>query len=371
MSSPRPVIGSLALRAAFALSLLAAPAGSAQTVVKYGADFLAGGVGARALGMGGAFVAHADDVTAGYWNVAGLDALNYPEAAYMHAERFNGAVSFDYGAVAFPLNARSTVGISFFRSGVDDIANTLAAFNPDTGLPRPDPENHITFFSAADYAFFLSYARRLRENLSVGVTGKIIRRSIGDFAGAWGYSFDVGAQYQLGRVRLGLNLQDATSMIQSWSVNQEAFADFEATFGETAPQGGTELVLPVARLGAATTLPLTTDVGFTVGADLDVAFDGQRAYVFNTGDMSFHPRLGGEVTYKGIVALRGGISNVTSSGQFGTQVTPTLGAGLNVGQVDVDYGFGDFGGLQSELGYSHRVSLKVTLAQQRFQRTER
>jgi hypothetical protein len=42
-----------------------------------------------------------------------------------------------------------------------------------------------------------------------------------------------------------------------------------------------------------------------------------------------------------------------------------------VGRVALDYGFGDFGGLQSELGYSHRVSLKVTLAQERFQREGR
>jgi len=355
--------------AAFSLAFLPRQA-QAQDVVKYGADFLAGGVGARALGMGGAYVGHANDVTSGYWNVAGLQALNYPEAAYMHAERFGGIVSFDYGAFAFPITARSTVGISFFRSGVDNIANTLAAFNPDTGLPRPNPENYITYFSAADYAFFVSYARRLRENLSVGVTGKIIRRTIGDFANAWGYSFDIGAQYKIGRVQLGLNLQDATSMIQSWSVNQDQFVDFEATFGETAPQGGTELVLPVARLGAATNLPLTDDIGFTLGMDVDLAFDRQQAYALNTGDISFHPRLGGEVTYKGIVALRGGISNVTTSERYGTQLTPTIGAGLNISQVSVDYGFGDFGGLQSELGYSHRISVKLTLAQPRFQRAQ-
>lgn len=365
-------IKSFSLRAFLCTALIAVSAYgvSAQDVVKYGADFLAGGVGARALGMGGAYVAHANDVTSGYWNVAGLSALEYPEAAYMHAERFNGIVSFDYGAVAFPLTAKSTVGVSFFRSGVDDIANTLAAFNPDTGLPRPNPENFITYFSAADYAFFLSYARRVRDNLDIGVTGKIIRRSIGDFASAWGYSFDVGAQYQIGRFQLGLNVQDASSMIQSWSVNQSEFEDFEATFGETAPQGGSEMVLPVARLGGATNFALTEDVGFTVGLDLDVAFDGQEAYALNAGSMSFHPRFGGEVTYKGLVALRGGISNVTTSDRYGTQLTPTVGAGLNISQVSVDYGFGDFGGLQSELGYSHRISVKLRLEQPRFQRDQ-
>ena len=37
------------------------------------------GVGSRPLGMGGAFVGIADDVTAGYYNPAGLANLNYPQ----------------------------------------------------------------------------------------------------------------------------------------------------------------------------------------------------------------------------------------------------------------------------------------------------
>jgi len=352
----------------FLLALLATAAPQAQTVVKYGAEFLAGGVGARALGMGGAYVARANDVTAGYWNVAGLSQMQYPEGAYMHAERFSGVVSFDYAAVALPLNERSTVGISFFRSGVDDIANTLAALNPDTGLPQANTEDHITFFSAADYAFFLSYARQLREGLSAGVTGKIIRRRIGPFASAWGYSFDVGAQMRVGRFTFGANLQDATAMLQSWSVDAEAFAGFDSTFGIAAPVGGTELVLPVARLGAATDLRLTNDITLGVGLDMDVAFDGQEAYTINAGSLSFRPRVGAELVYRDVVAFRAGISDVSVSDRFGTQITPTVGAGLNLGSLDLDYGFGDFGGLQSELGFSHRVSVRYTLARNRYAR---
>jgi hypothetical protein len=353
---------------ALAILALASPVpAGAQTIVQYGAEFLAGGVGARALGMGGAYVARANDVTAGYWNVAGLDAIRYPEAAYMHAERFAGVVAFDYAAVAFPLSHRSTVGVSFFRSGVDDIANTLAALNPDTGLPRENAEDHITYFSAADYAFFLSYARRLREGLSAGVTGKIIRRRIGPFASAWGYSFDVGARMQVGRITLGANLQDATAMLQAWSVDESAFAGFDTTYGIEAPRGGTELVLPVARLGAATDITLTDDVTVGVGLDLDLAFENQ-AYTLNAGDLSLRPRIGTEVSYRGIVALRAGISDVIVSDRFGTQITPTVGAGLNMGALSLDYGFGDFGGLQSDLGYSHRVSVRYTLERERYVR---
>lgn len=336
------------------LLVLIAPAATAQTVVKYGAEFLASGVGARALGMGGAYVAHANDVTAGYWNVAGLDALTAPEGAYMHAERFNGAVSFDYAAVAYPLSERSTIGVSFVRSAVDDIANTLDAYDPATGLPRPDAQDYITYFSAADNALFLSYARHVSDRLALGASAKVVRRGIGEFASAWGYSLDVGAQLDLGRVQLGLTLQDATSMVQAWSVDQERFEQVEA---EARPVGLTEVVLPVARLGAATTTALSDDVGLTLAADLDLGFDGQKANVFNAGDVSFRPRAGAEMSYRDLLAFRAGIADVTTNERFGTQLTPTVGAGLALGALAVDYGFGDFGGLASELGYAHRVSL--------------
>ena len=59
---------------------------NAQTVIaKYAGEFMALGVGGRALGMGGAFVAVANDVTSGYYNPAGLANLNYPQAvSYTH-----------------------------------------------------------------------------------------------------------------------------------------------------------------------------------------------------------------------------------------------------------------------------------------------
>ncbi len=336
-----------------AVALSLASAGAAQTTVKYGAEFLASGVGARALGMGGAYVAHADDVTAGYWNVAGLDGLAAPEAAYMHAERFDGAVSFDYAAAAYPLSPKSTVAVSFVRSAVDDIANTLDAYDPATGQINPDD---VTYFSAADNALFVSYARGISDKLSVGASAKVIRRGVGDFASAWGYSLDVGAQLDLGRVRLGLNVQDAPGMIQSWSVDADRFAEVDE---ESRPVGLTERVLPVARLGAATVAPLSEDVGLTLAADLDLVFDGRAANVLDVGEgaVAFLPRVGAEMTYRDVLAFRAGIADVTTSERFGTQITPSVGAGVMLGPLAVDYGFGDFGGLASELGFSHRVSL--------------
>lgn len=351
----RPVVYRV-LIAGFCLAFAAGA--QAQEVVKYGADFLASGVGARALGMGGAYVAHADDATAGYWNVAGLDALATPEGAFMHAERFDGIVSFDYAAVAWPLTERSTVGVSFVRSAVDDIANTLDALDPATGLPRPDAADYVEYFSAADNALFLSYARGVTETLSLGATAKVVRRGIGDFASAWGYSVDLGAQMDVGRVRLGLNLQDVSTMVQTWSVDA---AQFEQLNEESRPVGLTEIVLPVARLGVSTVVPVSDDIGLTLAGDLDLGFDGQKANVVDAAGVSFRPRVGGELAYRNVLALRAGLSELTQNDLYGTQMTPSVGVGFALGPVNLDYGFGDFGGLSSELGYAHRISVGYRL----------
>ena len=54
-----------------------------SSLAKYGNDFLSTGAGARALGMGSAHSSLTSDVTAGYWNVAGLSKVTEPQAIYM------------------------------------------------------------------------------------------------------------------------------------------------------------------------------------------------------------------------------------------------------------------------------------------------
>lgn len=353
---------------------------SAQRIAKYGADFLAGGVDARALAMGGANVAQTRNVNSVYWNPSGLAHTEYPEVAYMHAERFAGIVSFDFAAIAYPVSHNSTVGLSFFRSGVNDIKNTLNAWDAERNQPKANPESYITSFSAADMAFLLSYARRLNQRFTVGASGKIIRRTIGDFADAWGYSFDAGAQWRGDRFMIGVQLQDLSTMLQSWSVNASAFSieetnpdtgvpyTFTEVFDQELPTGDTFLVLPVVRLGSGLVVPVSSQSTLTFGLDVDIAFDGQQANAFNLGDLSFHPRLGGEFLFRNLVALRAGINRIAQTDSYGLDIVPSVGAGIRLGPLSVDYGFGDFGGLVSDLGYSHRISAHFTWKREQFRR---
>src|SRR3569832_2005242 len=75
---------------------------------KFSNEFLSIGVGARALGMSNSYVSSANDVTAGYWNPAGLATIgNQHQVALMHSEYFAGIAKYDYGAFATRLDSSS------------------------------------------------------------------------------------------------------------------------------------------------------------------------------------------------------------------------------------------------------------------------
>ena len=153
---------------------LALPAAAQSTKTpKYSNEFLNLGVGARALGMGQVQVSLADDATAGYWNPAGLANQTHKyDGVLMHSELFSGVVKNDYAAFSMPLDDKSAIGVSVLRLGVDNIADTRNLINEYGYIDY----SKIEYFSVADYALLLSYARKVSsvEGLSVGANGKII-----------------------------------------------------------------------------------------------------------------------------------------------------------------------------------------------------
>ncbi len=86
--------------------------------------YLRMGVGARALGMGGAFVAVSDDATASYWNPAGLAKLKKNQASFMHA-RLKMDRNFDFiNYVKKNETKNEAYGFAMVRFGVDNIPET-------------------------------------------------------------------------------------------------------------------------------------------------------------------------------------------------------------------------------------------------------
>lgn len=326
---------------------------------KYGSDFLSVGGGARALGMGGAQVGLVNDVTAGYWNPAGLAHLNHVEVAYMHSERFAGIVSYDYGAVALPVrNSESVVGVSFFRQGVDGIKNTLDAWDRDRNQPKADPTRYFTEFSAADMAFMVSYSNKLSEYTSWGTTAKVINSRLGPFAEAWGYSMDLGLQVQGEKYIFGINLMDITTMMKFWTVSAENLRPLADEFQDEIPEGANERVPPMVKMGFGRIFDIG-NVSVTAALDTDFRFEGRKAYYLNWGNMSLEPHAGVEVGYRELVFVRAGLTDLNTDLEGNYYISPTLGAGLQIGTIMLDYGFGSFAGMSSDLGFTHRISLKI------------
>ena len=340
-------------------------------LAKYGNDFLTAGGGARALGMGSAHTAFVNDITAAYWNVAGLSNVKDLQVAYMHSERFSGVVGYDYGAIAYPVQSTNGVlALSFFRQGVDNIANTLNAFDPVRNQPVENAADRITFFSAADMAFFLSYATQKTEKLSLGASAKVVHQRLGPFANAWGYSFDLAAQYNTDFAQFGVQVNDISTMRKLWEVDQSAFnttnGSFQDVFNDSIPDGTNELVLPSIRLGSAKTFRFD-DFTLITAADVDLFFENRQAFYINLGRTSIEPHIGSEISYKDVIQFRAGLTDFIDDPENGFTVSPTLGLGFRISYVQFDYGFASFAGATSDLGFTHRISLKFDLAKKSLQ----
>ncbi len=109
-----------ALQLAVMLVLASQAAWAAET-----ASFLNIGVGARALGMGGAYTALADDANALYWNAAGLSRLEKREFTASHAEMYE-STRLDYLAYAHPTSQGTfAAALTYLTQGTIDGRDSL------------------------------------------------------------------------------------------------------------------------------------------------------------------------------------------------------------------------------------------------------
>ncbi|HEX8349077.1 MAG TPA: PorV/PorQ family protein [Hymenobacter sp.] len=316
-----------------------AAAQSKDATPKYSNEFLNIGVGGRALGMGKVQVSLVEDATAGYWNPAGLVNLkNKYDAVLMHSELFSGIVKNDYAAFAMPLDEKSAIGVSVLRLGVDDIADTRNLIN-EYGYIQYDK---ITYFSVADYALLLSYARKIGniEGLSIGANGKIIYRNIGSFADGYGFGIDAGVQYNHAGWRLGLMARDITTTFNAWQINADKFKS-SANIGDAVPKNSNEITLPRLVLGVGHSFKLPGQFTALAAADFDITTDGKRNTLVASNFASIDPHAGVEVGYNNLIFLRGGASNIQQidasiSGQKEWTMQPSLGVGVALSGLRLD-----------------------------------
>ena len=281
--------------------------GAVHAASRYAGEFLGLGAGARSVALGSAYVALADDATAGYWNAAGLSALSSRQVHLTHAEHFSGLIQRDFVAVARPGRLLHGMALSLVRMGIDDIHFTEL---PDP-LQPPSTDNRPLIASteqSADYALYLSGSRRLGARLSLGLSAKAIYRQVASI-NAYGFGLDLGVRYQLShQIALAANVRDATTTPIVWNTDS------------------TDRIQPSLLLGVAYAIPIaegqtTALLATRSGGDASTATD----------DIPLNAGLEYRHRY---IALRAGLEEGRQS--FGLGLTPHRNLDLDFAYLQHD-----------------------------------
>ena len=320
----------------------------------HAAEFLSHGVGARALGMGGAFVSIADDATAAYWNPAGLAKVEKHAFSIMYSDSFGaaeggflnkGIVEYNFVNYVHQVSGVGSIGISWIRLGVDDIPLTTFTDTNGNGLDDDyleldgipgkgendgqyfEPPTVTGYFSNTDNALLISYARKVSPKLFIGANYKLLKQSIFENAGS-GNGLDVG--FMAGPFvgfHIGGMLEDATGTQVRWDTRAEP------TFTRS----------PRFRFGASYQRVLPVIGNLTVGADVQMN-QGDLNKENNSSGRLF--RLGTEYWLLNVVAFRVGMEAEKLA----------LGAGLRLRMGEATM-FADYAFNAHDIGNSQRISI--------------
>lgn len=261
------------------------------------------GVGARALAMGGAYVAEAHDASAGYWNPAGIAQIDFIHITGMYAASMSYDRQYNYFAYGHRFDF-GALGLSWIGAGVDEIKE------------YDNSGKFLGEFDNMDNVFLFSYGNEVGKFL-VGANFKVVTQKI-DYSDSYsetGVGFDCGFKFDASdEIALGV-----------------AFRDLGTKVGDDR--------VPANYLFGAAIYPL---YGFTFTTDVEK--------IEKRSELKFH--FGGEYTYEFspdyFASLRGGVSD----GNF------AIGCGLQIYKFNLDYAY--ITEAENFLGENHRISLGIT-----------
>jgi len=186
------------------------PAKAADQSAGVAGDWLARYSDARSLGLGGAFVALADEPMGTLWNPAGLSLLYQNEAHFETARLYEDTGTYGFG-FAMPSRHLPSFAVSIL---------SLNSGNFDRTDELNDP---LGSFSETDLALLLSASKAFSPRFSAGASLKVVRQSVEEF-GATGVGGDFGLMYDLTpSLRVGASVQNVGGPNLSLRETQETY----------------------------------------------------------------------------------------------------------------------------------------------------
>ena len=297
-------------------------------------NFLKIGVGAKGSSLGGAYTTLVDDVSAIYWNPAGLSYIQGKQMGAMYLKWFED-INYQFIGYAHALKNKNPTynnrmnkvfGIGIYNLTMDEIQGYDASGAPTKSL------------EAYDRALSLSYSSPLRRKLLGGVSIKIIDKRLASKK-AQAYAMDIGTIYTdvLKDLDLSLVLTNLSSGIKF--IKEKDKLPMNIKLG-----AGLRLLDDNLRIGTNLNLPNDNDFSFNLGTEYQIWH-------------WFLLRLG----YDSGQDLDTGLS---------------YGLGLTQGPLNIDYAFvpyGEFGSthrfsLSWNFGFGSRLALFQEKLRERFQR---
>ena len=313
--------------------------GNVSKVGTTAAPFLEIEVGSRAIGMGGAFVAIANDATAIYWNPAGLSRISKSEATLIHTNWLVGT-NFDFVGVVVPMGYLGSIAVNVISLSTDEMEVRT--------VQRPEGTGEK--FSYGDLSAGLSYAKNLTDRFSIGVNAKYISQRIWHMK-AKGIAFDIGTLFKtrFNGMVIGMTISNFGASLKL--EGRDVFVNYDE-----APQfGGSNDRIPASKLTDKFPLPLL----FRVGVAMDILKSGSSrltiaADAAHPNNNTEYINTGMEYVFNKNIALRFGYKNLftldTEEGftaGFGTKLKLAGGVALKI-----DYAYQDFGRLQNAQRFS-------------------